>query len=581
MSDFRLDSMKLDYLLKSIDEGALKLPSFQRDFKWKQGQIKKLLDSIQKKHPAGSLLFLEVNPRKKLIQDEPFKYAEIPTDTTADYLVLDGQQRLTSCYSVFYNKGDFKYFLNLLELHKQVDEHGADNMEFESFIISKKVDFYPDQYLAQHLLPFYFLISKDVLREKLASYKQNLRETNFDPGYINFIETKLESILDPFFDYRFPTIALPKTLTLDGVCKVFQSINTTGLRLSAFDICVARFMSDGQDLKNKLKTACTDYPNLIPVLEKDETIVLQTIALLSDKSPKRDKLADNLTKEDLRLWDKAIIGLNQSIELLNDWGVGLDKNVSLLPYQPTIPVIASVIVDREYERQDVPSQASIKQKLKRWFYTVCLMTRYNEGTDNKMRDDFLALKKWILDDSNVPDYIGIPIYWHLDQTIKLNRGGAIGKTLLCCLNMQKPSDFYTGQQVGVGRNVIESQLHHIFPKGTYKSKYGDLINSVFNYTYLTPDSNNYIRNKDTSTYVDGIMTARSISSDTFKTELKGHLINNNAYDNLINQNYEQFLKERVEEFRICLIQNVGLDIRFDSQTHDIDTLDEEYDLSED
>jgi uncharacterized protein with ParB-like and HNH nuclease domain len=367
MREFSQDNLRLDYLLSSIVEGALKLPSFQRDFKWKPSQIVKLLDSIQKKHPAGSLLFLEVNPRKKMIKDEPFKYSGVNDEVPADYLVLDGQQRLTSCYCVFHNKGTKTYFLNLSSFYIELKTTGFDeSIDFENHITVKKYTPQPDQYLySNHLLPLSFLKSKTEMREKISSYKMNLREINYDINFINFLETKLEGYLDPFFDYRFPVIILPKTLELDAVCKVFQSINTTGLKLSAFDICVARFMVDGINLKDKIKIALENNPNLKPILDSDETLVLQTIALLADKSPKKNKLAENLLSADFNWWDKVITGMNNTIQILTDFGVGCDKNLSLLPYQPIIPVISALIVDREYETLPVPNKSLIKQKLRK------------------------------------------------------------------------------------------------------------------------------------------------------------------------------------------------------------------------
>ena len=55
--------------------------------------------------------------------------------------------------------------------------------------------------------------------------------------------------MDTIFEYEFPVVILPKEMTLDAVCKVFQTINSTGLKLSAFDICVAKFMRQSIDLK--------------------------------------------------------------------------------------------------------------------------------------------------------------------------------------------------------------------------------------------------------------------------------------------------------------------------------------------
>ena len=104
------------------------------------------------------------------------------------------------------------------------------------------------------------------------------------------------------------------------------------------------------------------------VLEDDETLVLQAIALLSGKTPKRNKLADNLDGNDiLSYWDRVINGISMTMQLLDDFGAGTRKNLSLLPYKPMIPLIAAVLVDRNYDNLRVDARAKIEQKLKNFF----------------------------------------------------------------------------------------------------------------------------------------------------------------------------------------------------------------------
>lgn len=117
--------MKLSELLEQIDNGELKLPSFQRSYRWKPSKVKKLLDSLQKNHPAGSLLLLQVDSRKCVVEQDNFKFAD-GAEQEAEYLVLDGQQRLTSCYCAFYNKGNRSYYLDLRRLHNEVSNLDED-----------------------------------------------------------------------------------------------------------------------------------------------------------------------------------------------------------------------------------------------------------------------------------------------------------------------------------------------------------------------------------------------------------------------------------------------------------------------
>lgn len=92
-------------LLKDLMEQAncnrLVLPDFQRDFVWKSSDTIKLLASLLNGYPIGGLLLME----------SPGIYGQRPLDgvvvdaadpTGDSRLILDGQQRLTSCYRAFF-----------------------------------------------------------------------------------------------------------------------------------------------------------------------------------------------------------------------------------------------------------------------------------------------------------------------------------------------------------------------------------------------------------------------------------------------------------------------------------------------
>ncbi|MBO5144852.1 MAG: DUF262 domain-containing protein [Lachnospiraceae bacterium] len=168
MGKFIPEKRRLKDLLEDIDCGKIKLPSFQRKYKWTAPQVKKLLDSIQNDHPAGSLLFLAVDYTNPLIPEIPF------TGTTKERqvsnienLVLDGQQRLTSCYCAFYNLGAKTYFLNYKKL-MEMDKNGqGSEIEFEELILDKKHMDYPEKMLDDGLMPFCFVKSSKTLRDSL------------------------------------------------------------------------------------------------------------------------------------------------------------------------------------------------------------------------------------------------------------------------------------------------------------------------------------------------------------------------------------------------------------------------------
>jgi uncharacterized protein with ParB-like and HNH nuclease domain len=87
--------MGIDQLLSFMDSCKIVLPEFQRSFVWWPKDIDQLLTSLIQDFPVGSLLFLRADGTSELA----WRKAEGVShdgDVVPDYLVLDGQQRLTS-----------------------------------------------------------------------------------------------------------------------------------------------------------------------------------------------------------------------------------------------------------------------------------------------------------------------------------------------------------------------------------------------------------------------------------------------------------------------------------------------------
>lgn len=88
-------------LVDRISSGDIRIPAFQRDFVWEPEQIAFLLDSIYKGFPIGTIILWRTD--KRLKSEKNLGYFTLP-EPRKDYpvnYVLDGQQRITSLFSVF------------------------------------------------------------------------------------------------------------------------------------------------------------------------------------------------------------------------------------------------------------------------------------------------------------------------------------------------------------------------------------------------------------------------------------------------------------------------------------------------
>ena len=85
-------------LLKWAREGRLRVPRFQREFVWRRQDILDLFDSISRQYPIGTLFLWGAKPMPDT--RDQIGPLELPNYQGETWLVLDGQQRLTTLVGV-------------------------------------------------------------------------------------------------------------------------------------------------------------------------------------------------------------------------------------------------------------------------------------------------------------------------------------------------------------------------------------------------------------------------------------------------------------------------------------------------
>ena len=87
----------LSELMRDVASGKAQLPEFQRSWTWDDNRITGILASLSQGYPMGAIMRLTYGN-----ENVRFKYRTIEgvsvQGVVPDYLVLDGQQRLTSMY---------------------------------------------------------------------------------------------------------------------------------------------------------------------------------------------------------------------------------------------------------------------------------------------------------------------------------------------------------------------------------------------------------------------------------------------------------------------------------------------------
>jgi hypothetical protein len=94
------DHVSLNTLIGRPREGRFVIPDFQREFEWKPWDIRDLMRSIFQDYYIGSLLLWKGKTENfAALSCEPVYGAN--GNSAQEYIVLDGQQRLTAMYTPF------------------------------------------------------------------------------------------------------------------------------------------------------------------------------------------------------------------------------------------------------------------------------------------------------------------------------------------------------------------------------------------------------------------------------------------------------------------------------------------------
>ena len=286
----------LKELLSEIHSGQMVLPDFQRDFVWEPGATRELIVSIANNYPAGSLL--RVRDAQRAFAPREFEGAPQIDGKSHNFLVLDGQQRMTSLYQAFFGVGDHRYYLNLRILVESGDFDEALFYERASTRRAQRLTIEAEQH-KEMILPLNVLRSGagGFLNWMLAlTNALPVEELKTKQAALMFINQQWIMAID---DYRFPVVTLSPETQPDALCTIFETLNRTGVKLSVFELLTARFWPQNINLRALWDKAQAEYP-IIADFDLDPYYLLQAIALASRKSPscKRNDVL-NLTADDI------------------------------------------------------------------------------------------------------------------------------------------------------------------------------------------------------------------------------------------------------------------------------------------
>lgn len=588
------DHISLNTLIGRLKEGRFVIPDFQREFEWRPWDINYLMRSIFLDYYIGSLLLWKGKKENfNALSCEIIYGFENKTGNFSwnygkgnpEYIVLDGQQRLTALYYAFIapsvplpNRSNRAvYFI-------QVDKFMAEQYD-EAFQYDwvfgqggNILDRRDDQY-AGHIFPLSILGAgrydlpnwlqgyKDYWEDEALTAKNrgNSESASKASVYAKNAEIFGEHVMGIAEQYQIAHIELDKDLPVDKVCDIFTQINSRGIRLDVFDLINALLKPKGLQLKHMWREAS-------PRLEFVETgkmnvYVLQVMSILCQSycsskylyyllpgQEKQIRLPNGeLDKEILipdtadfkKRWDEAVTALESAIDILRHPQEFGAISSQYLPYVSILPAFASL----QTACNSLPANQRLnaQRKIRQWYWASVFINRYSGSVESTSARDFQDVKAWMEDDEARPKLLQEfkERFRHLELRNEIKKGSSIYNGIFNLLVLQGARDWMTGTVPQYG-NLDD---HHIVP-ASWGNKHikNDAINTILNRTPLTAETNrNVINDRLPNAYLPELIANNG--EIQVHAILESHFITPSALSILLKnpftpEDYEAFIEER-------------------------------------
>lgn len=214
------------------------LPEFQREYVWEAEQAQKLLQSLYKGYPTGTLLFWETTtpPATKQAQ-EALKVSG------QQQIILDGQQRLTALYLL--TRGEPPPYYGLKDI-----AHDPRGLEFdlvEGEFRTPRDGVRPPAWIP---VPECFQDAPDYvsIAKTVTGLQQGEALTIIVEQCVNNW-TRLRSILD----YDYPVQIVPVSATLNEAIDVFDRVNSSGTKLTPAELALTHISGKWPEARQTMK----------------------------------------------------------------------------------------------------------------------------------------------------------------------------------------------------------------------------------------------------------------------------------------------------------------------------------------
>ncbi|MBP2242950.1 hypothetical protein J2Z40_003532 [Cytobacillus eiseniae] len=573
-STFKSNDTAIASILKSIEDGQIQLPDFQRGWVWDDHRIKALIASISNAYPVGALMFLEFSENGEI----RFKYRPFTGATATgspEILVLDGQQRMTSIFNSLYSRKPVQtrteknkeiqryYYLDIEKsLNSTTDRVDAvisvpeDKMIRMNFGRDIELDVSTrEKEFANKMFPLNIVYDLMEFMEWLNGYQ---KFHNYDPIISQQFSEFNRDVLNPIQSYKVPVITLGKNTPKDAVCQVFENVNTGGVSLTVFELVTATFAADNFELRKDweerkrkmIDASALSYVNQDQALLKvvSSSDFLTAITLLDRyyvrqnggeaiSCKKRDVLKLILDKYQ-KYSNDLTEGFIQAANFMKEQRIFTARD---LPYSTQLIPLSVMFTILKGKAQN----STVKQKISSWYWCGVFGEMYGGANETRFATDVSGMMEWI-NGGKEPDTVQ-RAYFQPTRLLSLqSRLSAAYKGVMALILKKGCLDFVTGSAMDFTTFLDEStDIHHIFPRKYCEDKKLDKRkwNSIVNKTPLFAKTNRSIGGSAPSKYIQKIIHDKQVTEINLNNYLASHLI---SVEDLKSDHFNEYFINRAK-----------------------------------
>ncbi len=521
----------------------------------------------------GALMFLqtggEVNYKPRLFTGvDPDKKEE------PEYLVLDGQQRLTTLYQVFMSskpvetclersKGKTVYRYYYLDIVKALN--GEEDIEdaiisisdskIKTADIGKTIildlrtpqDEYKNMMIPLNLIMSPFIVYKWL--QDMVCYHEGKSEYN------DIMQNFIEKIVKPINAYKLPVIKVLKSTSQASVCQIFENVNRGGVPLNVFELVTASLAAEGIELRQEWdsikKTFNLPQYNVLNDISGTDFITSMTLWQSYEQSLVKGTGVKCKKKDVMALRKSVFESKKQGMKeaFLNAAKFIIQQGVftaSNLPYNTQLIPLAAIFAFDNSHNKELNKQPNLS-KLANWYWCGVFGELYGSANETRYASDIKDFFAWLADDTKIPDTVERSSF-QANRLLSLQtRNSAAYKGVMALILQDEPLDFSSSNKMSVATYTLENtDIHHIFPVNHCEATNISIgkYNSVINKTMIGATTNRSIGGGAPSKYIKKLIKDNNNDEAQVRKAIESHKIN---YDLLKADDFDAFIIDRAKK----------------------------------